>query len=78
MTDVLENVRRAVPLETAERIVIEHLLVWTSDERPAEPTLMVKVWGVPRPFTNLRDDLPTVRFTYYLEHPAFAIMDDAL
>jgi hypothetical protein len=66
LAEILANAHDRVRLEKASKIVLEHLVIDHSPDVPPEPAVMVKVWGVEKPWADSPDTIPRIALTYYL------------
>jgi hypothetical protein len=68
--------RNRVALEKASRIVIDHVLL-LAEPYEAEPYLILKVWGVDKPWSDSPDNIPRIRIILGLDSGR-GFVDDAL
>lgn len=75
--EIVTNAHQWVDFTKASKVVIEHLVLDYSPDKPPEPALMIKIWGVEKAWADSPDSIPRVRLTYYLISGVSA-KDDAL
>lgn len=66
LEEIMTKVHERVAFESASRIVVEHLVRVVFSNRPPQPSIAVKVWGVDRAFVTGYDPTLRVRMVFCL------------